>query len=161
MERFVLQCRQLIPIMSDRHLIKKLARHYNREIQVAVVTRGITTINNFETVLREYMNVSSRTNNDIQKGEEWIPRKVNERSNFHRQKQWSDEQRRGWRKDYAPKPKAESGPPVINSLIVDIRHQVVKAVGRGTQKCTVIDNEVGQSTLLFTNIPKGLTELTQ
>ena len=32
MERFVLQCRQLIPIMSDRHLIKKLAWHYNREI---------------------------------------------------------------------------------------------------------------------------------
>ena len=31
MERFVLQCRQLIPILSDRHLIKKLARHYNRQ----------------------------------------------------------------------------------------------------------------------------------
>lgn len=32
MERFVLQCRQHIPIILDRHLIEKLARHYNKEI---------------------------------------------------------------------------------------------------------------------------------
>ena len=68
--------------MSDRHLIKNLARHYNREIQIAVVTRGITTINNFEILLREYMNVSSRTNSDVQKGDERVPRKVNKHNNF-------------------------------------------------------------------------------
>ena len=133
MERFVLQCRQLIPIMSDRHLIKKLARHYNREIQVAVVTRGITTINNFEILLREYMNVSSRAHNDAQKTEERGPRKVNEH-NFPKPKQWSDEQRRGWRKDYVTKPKAESGPPVINSLVVDSQASGSKGNGGGNTK---------------------------
>ncbi|KAI0230677.1 hypothetical protein L0F63_007523, partial [Massospora cicadina] len=39
MERCVLKSRQLIPILSDKHMITKLARHYNREIQIAVVTR--------------------------------------------------------------------------------------------------------------------------
>ena len=112
---------------------QKLACHYNREIQVAVVTSGITTINNFEILLREYMNVSGRTNNDIQKGEERMPRKVNEHSNFHKQK-WSDEQRRGWRKDYALKPKAESGPPVINSLVVDNQASGSKSIGLGNTK---------------------------
>ena len=67
MERFVLQCRQLIPILSDRHLIKKLARHYNREIQIAVITRGITTINSFELLLHEYMGINTRVNNESQK----------------------------------------------------------------------------------------------
>ena len=113
MERFGLQCRQLIPIMLDRHLIKKLARHYNRETQVAVVTRGITMINNFEILLQEYMNVTSRRNNDAQKAEERLPRKGNEHSNFPKQKQWNNEQRQGWCKDYVTKPKAESGLPVI------------------------------------------------
>ena len=133
-KRQVLQCRQLILIMSDRCLIKTLARHYNREIQVAVVKRGITTINNFEILLREYMNVTSRAHNDAQKVEERVPRKVNEHNNFPKQKQWSDEQWRGWRKDYVTKPKAESGPPVINSLVVDNQASGSKSSWAGNTK---------------------------
>ena len=125
---------RLIPIISDRQLIKKLARHYNREIQVAVVTRGIITINNFEILLREYMSVTSRTNNDAQNAEERVPRKVNEHSNFPKQKQRNDEQRRGWRKDYGTKPKVESGPPVINSLIVDNQASGSKSSGAENTK---------------------------
>lgn len=66
MEQRVLQCRQLIPVLPDRHLIKKLARHYDREIQIAVVIRGITTINGFEALLLEYMGINTR-NQDAQK----------------------------------------------------------------------------------------------
>ena len=98
-----------------------------------MVTRGSMTINNFEVLLREYMNVSNRTNSGIQKGDERVPRKVDKRNNFHKQK-WSDEQRRGWRKDFAPKPKAEVGPPVINSLVVDSQASGSKSIGPGNAK---------------------------
>lgn len=63
MEHSVLECRQLLPVLSDRHLIKKLARHYDRDIQIAVVTRGIQTIGGFESLLREYMSIAPRYNN--------------------------------------------------------------------------------------------------
>ena len=48
-------------------MITKLARHYNRELQIAVVTRGVTTINGFEALLREYMNINTRGSNNKQK----------------------------------------------------------------------------------------------
>lgn len=60
LEKNLLKYRQLIPAMSDRQLITKLARHYDREIQIAVVTRGIRTIEAFEVLLKEYMNIQSR-----------------------------------------------------------------------------------------------------
>lgn len=55
MEHNLLKSRQLIPLITDQHLIRKLARHFNRDIQIAVVTRGIQTIAGFESLLREYM----------------------------------------------------------------------------------------------------------
>ena len=66
---------------------RKLARHYNREIQIAVVTRGVTTNNNFEVFLQEYMGISNRTNNEFQKVNEQKTRQVDEHKNF---------QKRGW-----------------------------------------------------------------
>lgn len=64
MERKVLESRQLIPVITDRHLIKKLARHYDREVQTAVVTRGIQTISKFESLLKEYMEIQIRNRNE-------------------------------------------------------------------------------------------------
>jgi hypothetical protein len=48
-ERKVLQCRQLIPPITEQHLIRKLARHYRKEIELAIITRGINTVEQFET----------------------------------------------------------------------------------------------------------------
>ena len=86
MEQFVLQCMQHIPMISDRHLIEKLARHYNKEIQIAVVKKGMTTINSFEVLLHEYMGRRARVNNELQKA-------ASERSSkkFKRKKQQPDQ----------------------------------------------------------------------
>lgn len=51
LERLVLECRQLIPVMSDRHSVRKIARHYSREIEIAVLTRGISEISGLEVLL--------------------------------------------------------------------------------------------------------------
>ena len=40
--------------ISDRHLIRKLARHYPHEIEVAIITRVVNTITEFEQVLLEF-----------------------------------------------------------------------------------------------------------
>lgn len=55
MERRVLENRQLIPPMTDKHLIRKLARHYNHNIEVAIITRGVKTIPELGQVLHEFM----------------------------------------------------------------------------------------------------------
>lgn len=64
MEHQLLKSRQLIPVISDQHLIKKLARHYDREIQIAVVTRGVRSISEFGTLLLEYMSVKPKSQGD-------------------------------------------------------------------------------------------------
>lgn len=53
----MLENRQLIPPISDQHIIKKLVRHYSREIRIATFTRGIQDIASFELLLREFMAV--------------------------------------------------------------------------------------------------------
>lgn len=58
MERQILQARQLIPPISDHHLIKKLARHYTKEVEIAVLTRGIKDIHQFEVLLQEYTTIN-------------------------------------------------------------------------------------------------------
>lgn len=63
MEQCILESRQLQPVLSDRHLIKKIARHYDRDVQTAVIMRGIETIGAFEQLLKEYMNISPRLSN--------------------------------------------------------------------------------------------------
>jgi myosin heavy subunit len=59
-ERKILQCRQLIPPLTDQQIIKKLARHFNQEVEVAVITRGITRVDQFETLLGEFMAINNR-----------------------------------------------------------------------------------------------------
>lgn len=54
-ERRVLECRQLNPPISDAHLIKKLIRHYSKEIEIASITRGIKDLAAFESLLKEFM----------------------------------------------------------------------------------------------------------
>lgn len=58
MERQILQCRQIVPAITDSHMIRKLARHYDKEVELAVMTRGIKDIPQFENLLREYMQIN-------------------------------------------------------------------------------------------------------
>ena len=59
-----MESRQLTPTLTDRQLIKKIARHFGREIQLAVITRGITTIPNFESLIVEYTQIHPRNNRE-------------------------------------------------------------------------------------------------
>lgn len=69
MDRKIMQCRQLIPPIADYHLIKKLARHFNKEVEIAVMTRGIREIPQFETLLREYMYINKHMRHATQQRE--------------------------------------------------------------------------------------------
>ena len=64
MERKLLESRQLTPAVTDRQLIKKIARHYGREIEIAVVTRGINSIHNLESLISEYATINQRSNRE-------------------------------------------------------------------------------------------------
>lgn len=57
MERNILLCHRLMPPISKKHHIKKLTRHYTREVEIAVITRGIKNINEFELLLHEYSSI--------------------------------------------------------------------------------------------------------
>ena len=65
MERLLLESRQLTPAITDRQLIKKLARHFGREFEVAVVTRGVNAIQTFESLIVEYSNIPNRRNREF------------------------------------------------------------------------------------------------
>ena len=54
MERYILQNRQLIPPISDQHLIRKLAHPYHHDIAVATITRGVSNIAEFQMLLMEF-----------------------------------------------------------------------------------------------------------
>lgn len=60
LENKILQCRQLIPPISDQHLIRKLARHYSKEIEVAIITRGVQQVDQFESLLNEFATIQQR-----------------------------------------------------------------------------------------------------
>ena len=61
LERKLLENRQLIPPIPDQYLIRKIAKHYSQGVQIAIITRGVTTISEFEQVLSEFMGVRSET----------------------------------------------------------------------------------------------------
>lgn len=63
-ERILLESRQLTPTLTDNQLIRKISRHFGREIQLAVVTRGIVTIPNFESLIIEYTQIQPRNNRE-------------------------------------------------------------------------------------------------
>lgn len=91
MERKLLQARQLIPPLADQHLIKKIAKHYGKEIQIAIITRGIRDVTQFETLLQEFHNINSHNNNSY-----------NFRKDTHTQPHVSiksEQPRQGWRYD--------------------------------------------------------------
>ena len=54
MEKCILQNHQLIPPISDKHLIRKIARHYSHDITVATLTRGVSNITEFQYLLMEF-----------------------------------------------------------------------------------------------------------
>lgn len=62
MERCILQNRQLIPPMSDLHLIRKLAHHYSHDIAVACITRGVNNIMDFQNLLMEFAALRQKKN---------------------------------------------------------------------------------------------------
>lgn len=53
-QKQVLLCRQLQPPLTDAHIIKKLARHFSREIEIAVLLRSIRDITQFEDLLHDF-----------------------------------------------------------------------------------------------------------
>lgn len=79
--------------MSDRHLVRKIARHYSREIEIAVLTRGISEISGLEVLLQEFMHVKGRHDYNGEQNMMWQKhtevRRENEngeRPQFHRHK---------------------------------------------------------------------------
>ena len=62
-ERILLESRQLSPALTDRQLIRKISRHFGRDLQLAVITRGITNIPNFEALITEYTSIQSSGEN--------------------------------------------------------------------------------------------------
>ena len=65
MERKLLESRQLTPAITDRQLIKKIARHFGKNIEIAVVTRGVNSIQNLESLIAEYATINQRTNRAV------------------------------------------------------------------------------------------------
>ena len=77
MERKLLESRQLTPAIADRQLIKKIARHFGKNIEIAVVTRGINSIQNLESLIAEYATINQRTTRD----NDFVGRDVYKRQN--------------------------------------------------------------------------------
>lgn len=73
MEQMVLECRQLIPKMSDQQLIRKMARHFSKEIEIAVLTRGVKDICEFEQLLQEFQHIRTRFDNNAERRSNWQP----------------------------------------------------------------------------------------
>lgn len=87
LEHRILECRNLIPPIPDEHLIRKLSRHYSKEIEVAVLTRGVTELGSFESLLNDFMNVRNRDTRGYDDGN--IPSGSNTR-NWRQPKTFSD-----------------------------------------------------------------------
>lgn len=120
LEHQVLRSRQLLPRLDDQQLIKKLGRHYTREIQIALVTRGVSTIAGFESILREYMEIKPPNSNEpyqqqknkqYSKGEQPIVKKEGYGQRFN-----AKETSPKWHK-YPDK--SESSRPIVNTLTVE------------------------------------------
>ena len=96
-ERILLESRQLSPALTDRQLIRKISRHFGRDLQLAVITRGITNIPNFEALITEYASVQSSGENS--RKPHYRPcneGKVNQREReVHYNKSETDRQTRG------------------------------------------------------------------
>lgn len=105
MQRRILEARQLVPAMTDRHIINKIARHYSHDVLLAVITRGIHDVTAFENLLREFATVkwpqARVTTQSVVKGENEQRRRYSEereeanngrnKGKFHKNKNWHNE----------------------------------------------------------------------
>ena len=64
MERQLLESRQLTPPLTDYQLIRKITRHYGRELEIASVTRDVRTIQNLESLISEYAMMRQKSNRE-------------------------------------------------------------------------------------------------
>ena len=64
MERQLLESRQLTPTLTDRQLIRKITRHYGRELEIACVTRDVPTIQNLELLISENAMIRQRNHRE-------------------------------------------------------------------------------------------------
>ena len=105
-ERMLLESRQLTPTLTDRQLIKKISRRFGRDLQLTVITRGITTILNFEALITEYTNIQPCNENNRRLRYQHQPaseEKVNNRgregfynkSETDQKRVWPDRQQKG------------------------------------------------------------------
>lgn len=78
MQKQILLCRQLVPPITDHHLIQKVAKNYNRDIELAVLMRGIKDISQFEELLRDYMKINNQVNERPRYAQPDVKREVNE-----------------------------------------------------------------------------------
>lgn len=51
-----------MPPISDKHLIKTILKHFAKDVEIVVMTCGISNIPKFESLLREYENISRNNN---------------------------------------------------------------------------------------------------
>lgn len=58
-QNHIFQCVQIEPPMTDQHQIKKLARHFSREIEVAGLVRSLKDITQFEILLQNYVRINN------------------------------------------------------------------------------------------------------
>lgn len=57
MEMKMLEARHLTPVIPTTQMIRKISRHYGREVQLATITRGIRNVTEFSLLLSEYENI--------------------------------------------------------------------------------------------------------
>lgn len=66
-ERKVLEYQQITPRIPEKLLVKKLVKHFGREVQIAVVTRGIENVNKLVTILHEFEHLYRKQTSETQK----------------------------------------------------------------------------------------------
>lgn len=54
LEQKILEFKQLTPAIPEKLLVRKLAKHFGRNIQIAAITRGIVSVTTLANVLTEY-----------------------------------------------------------------------------------------------------------
>lgn len=75
LERKVLEFRQLTPATEERLIGRKLAKHFGKYVQVAVIIRGRQEVTMLVAVLSEYEHVNKTTNRKEQNEFELIDRR--------------------------------------------------------------------------------------
>ena len=71
-------------------MIRKIARHFGRDVQLAVVTRGINTIPNFESLIVEYTQIRPRNNKEFQYAAKAEGESRRERGDDRPRREWGE-----------------------------------------------------------------------